>query len=321
MREIKSSIWRVMSILVPFVRKVVRIIVAFRWSRTVLNAVYLKLTPPQRNIFHKAFSKIFRNTNISGKNGYWKVNFHGKNILMPLTSERFWLDWDSAVSIIGHDIEIKETYDALLNSPEVPDLFIDIGANYGTHSLLFLVQNIKTITFEPNSSCHDYFRAVCELNRVEANIQPVALGAAGGYIELSYPEHDTWLGSTDTIVVKNLASTHKLMTKKVEQRQLDDYFSHINQHETLIKIDTEGNEMSVLQGSVRILKVVKPKIIFECWGDSARIEIFNFLSSYGYKIYNLPWKPGTIIKSIEATEFIESLSLNFIAVPLSSSTS
>ncbi|CAA9891487.1 conserved hypothetical protein [Candidatus Methylobacter favarea] len=77
---------------------------------------------------------------------------------MPLTSERFWLDWDTAVSITGHDIEIKQTYEALIGSSEPPELFIDIGANYGTHSLLFLVHQIKTITFEPNASCHDFFQ-------------------------------------------------------------------------------------------------------------------------------------------------------------------
>ena len=321
MRVIRAVSWRVKSILMFFARNVVRMIAVFRWSRTVLNVVYLKLTPSQRSTFHQAFSKIFRDTYRSGSNGHWRVHFRGSSLLMPLTSDRFWLDWDSALSIIGHEVEIKETYGALLESSQAPNLFIDIGANYGTHSLLFLVQKIKSITFEPNSSCHDYFQTMCKLNGVEATLEPVALGSAGGYIELSYPERDTWLGSTDTTVAKNLALTYQLTTEKVEQRKLDDYFSTIEQHETLIKIDTEGTELSVLKGAARVLKEVRPKIIFECWGARERIDLFNFLSTYDYEIYHLPWKPGTIAESIEAREFGESLSTDFIAVPLASSLS
>ena len=40
------------------------------------------------------------------------------------------------VSIVGHDIEVKETYAALIASDHRPTLFLDVGANYGLHSIL-----------------------------------------------------------------------------------------------------------------------------------------------------------------------------------------
>jgi hypothetical protein len=169
---------------------------AFTWSRQGLNAAYLALTPCHRATFHEWFAKIFRNTSVQARDGNWTVVFAGKSILMPLVSESLWLDWDTAVSIVGHDIEIKQTYEALIGSSTTkPTLFIDIGANYGTHSLLFLVHGIKTMTFEPNSSCHGCFARLCELNHVTPTIEGVALGAYHGYVKLSYPKRDTWLGS------------------------------------------------------------------------------------------------------------------------------
>jgi FkbM family methyltransferase len=176
----------------------------------------------------------------------WKIVFEGKTILMPLTPERFWLDWDSAVSIVGNDVEVKDTYAALIQSRDAPELFIDIGANYGTHSLLFLVHGIETLSFEPNRSCHDYFRRVCELNRVVPTLETVALGDRVDCVELSYPERDTWLGSTDAEVVKRLVAGQALVTQAVQQKMLDEYLEKIRNKRTLIKLDTEGNELTVL---------------------------------------------------------------------------
>jgi FkbM family methyltransferase len=236
---------------------------------------------------------------------------------MPLTSGHFWQEWDTAVSITGHDLEVKETYSALIDSTEKPNLFIDIGANYGTHSLLFNMQNFMTMTFEPNSSCHDYYSRVCSLNGVTANIEPIALGETAGYMELSYPERDTWLGSTDTAVVEELASSHQLVTEKVEQKRLDDYFSQIEGHKVLIKIDTEGNELAVLKGSLKILQAIKPKIIFESLAGSDRNILFTFLASQNYKIYQLPWNPKVKTEPLNPNQFVENSLNNFIAVPMS----
>jgi hypothetical protein len=124
------------------IRNSVKLLAAFPWPRRVLNMVYIKLTPYQRIIIHDECARLFRNSKIRGSSGSWHIVFANKIIQMPLSAARFWLDWDLAVSIVGHDLEIKEEYEILINSTERPELFIDIGANYGTHSLLFLVHHI-----------------------------------------------------------------------------------------------------------------------------------------------------------------------------------
>ncbi len=307
--QLKSGVYFV-------IRYIVKLIATFSCSRRILNAIYIKLNPSQKGRFHHGFAKIFRNGKNRASSGKWKVVFANKSILMPLTSEQLWLDWDTAASIVGHDLEVKETYELLIKSPERPDLFIDIGANYGTHSLLFLVHQIKTITFEPNPSCHDYFRRICKLNQVTPDLEPVALGDKDGHVELSYPKHDTWLGSTNAEVAKELALTQELVTEKIEQKTVDDYFSKIGHSRTLIKIDAEGNELSVLRGAARTLMEKRPKIIFEVYNDGHRIELFDLFKSKNYRIFCLPWSPADKAQPLTFDQYKAAISSNFIAVPI-----
>lgn len=234
---------------------------------------------------------------------------------MPLRSDSSWLDWDCAVTITGHDLEVKQTYLALINSRQRPELYIDIGANYGTHSLLFLTEGINTLTFEPNSSCHGYFIDLCELNGVAPQIEPVALGQTDGFVKLSYPERHTWLGSTAAHVIENLAATHELVVETVERKRLDDYLPAVQNRDTLIKIDAEGNELAVLQGAETILRQVKPKVIFESWQGSGRAEISRLFQSYSYRIFLLPWDPAAAAEPLAPSQFLSAAFTNFIAVP------
>ena len=299
------------------VRQSVRVAAALSWSRRALNAVYLRLSPSQRALFWLAFAKIFRNSSIKESAGNWKVVFANKSIVMPLTPGNFWLEWDIAVSIVGHDIEVKQTYEALINSPERPDLFIDVGGNYGTSSLLFLAHDIETITFEPNTSCHDYFRKICKSNHVTPQLEALALGDRDGHTELSYPKRYTWLGSTNTEVIDTLHLTHDLVTEKIEQKTIDDYYPKIEHNRTLIKIDTEGNELSVLLGAIKTLQECKPMIIFESLGGNERGNIFSFFNSTKYSIYHLPWNPTYKAELLSVDQFMVNSSTNFIAIPIS----
>ena len=282
----------------------------------MLNALYLKLSHSQRAYFQRRFSKAFRNGADHGRDGYWEVVFGDKRILMPLRRGNFWLDWDNAVSIVGHDIEVKQTYEALIASPlERPELFIDVGANYGTHSLLFLVHGIEAITFEPNSSCHDLFRMICELNGVHPRLEALALGDQTGYVEFSYPERDTWLGSTEPEVVDRLKRSEILVTERVEQRILDEFLSSIGNKRTLIKIDTEGNELSVLKGAEKVLDETRPRIIFECFSEGEKSRIFDHFAGVSYSVYSLPWSPNARSDALGKEQFIAGSATNFIALP------
>lgn len=237
-------------------------------------------------------------------------------MLMPLTSGNLWQEWDSAVSIIANDMEVKQTYEALLACPLPPDLFVDIGANYGTHSLLFLAAGVPAITFEPNAACHDYFLRASALNRFTPSLEKTALGRERGQITLSYPPRDTWFGSTDREAIARLQQSEQLVTAEVEQRTLDEYLDRLRHAKRiLMKIDTEGNELSVLQGAQAVMRECRPTIIFESLTtDQNRPELHDFLLSFGYDIAGLPLLRMSRAPALTKEAFVASPATNFIAL-------
>ncbi|NIP98956.1 MAG: hypothetical protein GWO24_38390, partial [Akkermansiaceae bacterium] len=64
--------------------------------------------------FHICFAQVFRGAHGKVEGGRWELEFAGKRVVMPLTPGRISMDWDGALSILGCDFPIKETYRALV---------------------------------------------------------------------------------------------------------------------------------------------------------------------------------------------------------------
>ncbi|MGH7807777.1 MAG: FkbM family methyltransferase [Thermodesulfobacteriota bacterium] len=234
---------------------------------------------------------------------------------MPLRSSWSWLDWDHAVSIVGHDIEVIQTYAAIIVSDQRPALFLDVGANYGTHSVLFLSAGIPVIAFEPNPSCSAHFQAICKLNGLSGRWEQVAIGSEVGEIELVYPEKDTWLGSVSSNVIPSLKESGDVTSLRVPVKNLDYYLNDIPRGKVLIKIDVEGYESEVLKGASRVLRDCMPTIIFESNDAKARGDLFRLLEGFCYCVHPLPWRPSAYSQVLGVDEFLASVATNFIAIP------
>jgi FkbM family methyltransferase len=301
----------------PIKRSIVRSIVSKNGPRSILNRFYGLLGDEAKSRFHARYSKIFRDDGVALASGEWTVDFINRKIRLPLRPSCSWLDWDNAVSIIGHDIEIKQTYEALITSDQRPEIFIDVGANYGMHSVLFLSAGIQAIAFEPNQRCFSTFQYVCELNGFTGRWEQVAIGHRVGQVELVYPEKETWLGSVSSEAVPILKKSDGMMTTQVSLKMLDDYLSDIPRGRVLIKIDVEGFECEVIEGASRLLRDRKPKLIFESNNAKARPALLRLLAGYGYAVSRLPWGPSVAPHSLDVDEFLASPSTNFIAIPRS----
>ena len=141
----------------PAAAAIMRVAVSHTASRRLVNRTYNHLSPRLRAIFYRWFAEIFQASKSRVDGGVWRTRFSGRQVLLPIRSENISLEWPAILGLMGYDYEVIETYGALIHSDRRPDFFIDIGANYGTHSLLFLVHDILTLSFEPNPHCHSYF--------------------------------------------------------------------------------------------------------------------------------------------------------------------
>ncbi|MGH7317937.1 MAG: FkbM family methyltransferase [Candidatus Rokuibacteriota bacterium] len=286
---------------------------ATRWC---MNAVYDRLSLARKKAFYARFAKMFRGQPQDIAPGEWRVNIAGRRAILPLDGRDTWLEWDLAVSMLGHETEIKRTYLDLLRVRR-PGLFLDIGANYGLHSLFFLVHGVPTVSFEPNPHCHGYFRKLADRNRVRADIRPLALGAEEGWAEICFRESETWLGSSSPAVKAQLTAGHgAVIGIRAAQTTLDAFVKHDGRRPGLIKIDTEGNEAAVLEGGRDTLRHVRPWVIFESWHDDSRELLYELFEQVGYQISPLPFQEERSRTVLDRAALAAWPETNFMARPI-----
>ncbi len=247
---LRSAIIDLVKVLRPSARddvaSAVRLLARRARSRKVLNSPYSLLPSQSKSSFHSRFSKVFREYQGDFSEGTWQLKVGQKPVLVPLRSNYAWLDWDAALSVLGHEPELKATYDFFISLKNPPQLVLDIGANYGTHSIIFLSHCIRTISFEPNTNCHAFFRLLCETNRLKYELEPLATGASEASVDLWYREREEWLGTTDSSL--KFRAEGGLLKTTVSQTTIDRYVEKHRLESDVLKIDTEGTDFQVLLG-------------------------------------------------------------------------
>ncbi len=174
------------------------------------------------------------------------------------------------------------------------DIFIDIGANCGALTLVVasVIGKGKIYAFEPNPSVYSRLQNNLASNpEIEAVVKTLPLGIGAEKSQLFLSEDINYRGNSCII---SEPSEQKIA---VEVVALDDWAEQENlERIDAIKIDVEGMEYEVLQGSKAILKKYHPIVYFETISDffthkNYKIQtIYEFLSSLDYQIIN-PQKP------------------------------
>ncbi len=290
-------------------------------TRRILNSIYRPLSIERKARVFERYGAIFIGRTARCPPGDWSIPFASRDVRVPLRAEHMRLDWAHAIGLAGHDWPVKETYRRLLCSRDRPAMFVDIGANFGTHSLLFLCHGIPTITVEPNALCHEYFRGLCRFNGIAGfRLEPVALGDEAKPVTLSFPVEETWLGTVSDAVREDLARHWSLESETVPQRRLDELLApsldELPAGRLLIKIDTEGAEERVLRGGSRTLQRARLLVVFESMGRHGRDALFALFGAAGYAIADLPWDPQERSSPHSAEAFRAVAATNFIAYPV-----
>jgi FkbM family methyltransferase len=297
------------------VKRLVRRLASRNSTRWILNRYYSRLTYAQRSNFHEQFSGLFDGYAGRFDDGAWELVFRGRRIRLPLRKEIAALDWDLAVAVLGHDVEVKQSYEALLGLNVPPKVVLDVGTNFGTHSILFLASRIKTVSFEPNPNCHPYLKEASAMNQVECEIEPVALGDEEGQLELCFPQGKEWNGTVVDSVKENLGTEDVILKIDVRMTTMDNYVQHHSLKPDLIKLDTEGAELAVLRGGRHTLLTFHPPVIFEAWpGSEERTDYYSAFADLGYQICGLPLCMDTSPVVFDLVAFQNSRLTNFIAI-------
>ena len=173
------------------------------------------------------------------------------------------------------------------NSPT----FADIGANIGLHSLAVKENFPKTpiIAFDPSPFSWKYFEITIRENGIKGiELIPFALGSEEGTVDFY-----TWgeNSSGDSLHDTGRQPETPYSIIKVPLKKFDDIPEARNV--TVIKMDCEGAEISILQGMVETISRNRPLIVTEFYEENQRAfgisgdNVYDLVSSFDYSMFTL----------------------------------
>ena len=169
--------------------------------------------------------------------------------------------------------------------------FFDSGSNFGFYSLYVasLNQNNRILAFEASQKTLNEFEENILINKFES-IQVKNL-AVSNVIENKlnfYESEKDWESSLDET---NFNKSHKttVLTTTLDKISENIIFTDFS---IIIKIDVEGHEMNVIEGSLNLIEKFAPLIIIEFSKFISKNEYYNylylknFMTKYNYVIYD-----------------------------------
>lgn len=223
---------------------------------------------------------LFPYTSISGKLLRLPLKLIPKDAKLPIIYGKIKGNkWIVSSTLTGCWLGIYEYEKQVLLSKVVKrgDVFFDVGAHVGFHTLLaskLVGSHGRVFAFEPLPRNLEYLREHLRINSYK-NVEVIetAIGNDVGFTYFDKGEYP-WgahISSLGEYSVK-LFTLDELVIK----RGLP-YPNHM-------KIDVEGAELSVLQGAKKILLEKGPNIFLDAHGEKLFNECYKFLSSLGYNI-------------------------------------
>jgi FkbM family methyltransferase len=192
---------------------------------------------------------------------------------------------------------------------------IDVGANVGIYTITAARRVGKTgrvIAVEPFSNCVQCLQETCRVN--DLNWVTVCRSAASdrnGTIRLAL--HDaSELNQVITTEDELASGTYE----EVPCFSLDTLIEQEKLHQVdFLKIDAEGHELQVLQGSDRLLQRFSPTILYEniAGSQGSNTPVADFLMARGYRLYRYQPFVKQLIPLNSPTDLHGSL--NIIALP------
>jgi FkbM family methyltransferase len=199
------------------------------------------------------------------------------------------------------------------------DTFVDVGANFGTFSLLaarIVGRSGKVIAIEPQPALTRLISESMRLSAV-ANCEVLqnACGLSSGTSEILIPENDS--GRAGLFPAFSARTGHD--TLAVEVLSLDDILTSINHPgKTLIKIDVEGSELDVIGGAQRFLAERRPAILIELnpWSAAAAGtstgQIVATLQGLGYTTFA---DAASFPATLQVSAIPADRQINLVALP------
>lgn len=196
---------------------------------------------------------------------YWQVRsrIFSKPMIFPwIGGSRLWLrqGWSSLTGNYYAGLNDFEEMAFLLHILRRGELFVDVGANMGSYTILAgAVSHCRVVTYEPVQATYQGLVANVRLNQLEGSVvtRNAAVSATTGFLRM-----------TSSLNTTNHVTQDIGEGEEVHAVTLDD---DLEETPILIKIDVEGYELEVLRSASRHLADPRLRaIIIELNGAGSR---------------------------------------------------
>ena len=243
------------------------------------------------NYFKKLYSLDRNRGSLDVQSGVAQGEFLGFNYFLKLRKGNF---IESHVLLKGSwERHLLEIMNMFMSNEKFN--FIDVGANIGatTIPLAKAFPNAKFHAFEPHPGVFDDLQDNLAMNQLR-NVKSYNLAITDEKIsslDFYAQKNADNLGLSSFKLNHDIGEHEKI---SVKCSSLDALFSETSDRIALIKIDTQGSELSVLKSSLAIISKFRPVVIFEYEseyftsneeGERARREILDLFRARGYSLH------------------------------------
>jgi FkbM family methyltransferase len=199
--------------------------------------------------------------------------------------------WAVSEKIPRSDLDLSDHEDWIYEYLAVPfgGTYFDVGGFVGTHAVRIAKEcAANVVVFEPVPDHLDLIDVNARLNGVKLGVIPKAAGNSVGRVGF-------WIGGLADSFVAEQDSHEDRPMLQVEMTTIDHESTNLERFDVM-KIDVEGYECHVLEGSVKTVARHKPKIIVEVHSHLPRFagngnKIVEWCQRNGYN-YRRIWDNG-----------------------------
>jgi FkbM family methyltransferase len=224
---------------------------------------------------------------------------------------------DERILDVIHEIRGENPEHAVLSTLlHEGDTFIDVGANFGTFSLLassIVGPSGMVVAFEPQGRLCDLIRRSLDLSDVtNCELICAGCGASATTLSLMVPYNDS--GRAGFFSDFSGRYVHESVTAEV--MTLDAALPRDTPGHMVIKIDVEGSEAAVLDGARETIHLKNPSLIIEMnpWSAKAAgtstTALVQKLIEFGYVHFSIA---GNGLTSVEPAAIPHDRQLNLVA--------
>ena len=274
----------------------------------MIKNILKKLSPSLYYILSNAYNRVFR----MDKNFFKKMfannqNYKSININTGLTVGEFdgnkYLIKCRPSNLIETNIYRNsnwETYLLNIMSSELgieKEIVLDIGANMGAISIPLSKKhkNIEFHCFEPNPFVFKDLEFNISINSVQnlTAIMSVVSNSKENQVNFYAQSNSTNMGLSSTKLNKDIDEHIKILANNTT---IDNYTSNLKNRIAVIKIDTQGNELSVIKSAEETIRKNRPTIFFEVEDEYFKTKeekinnkknILEFFNMVNYELYYL----------------------------------